>query len=79
VRNLGFTFYTGWQIPSDPRPCLGSLFEALKRSQDVQEGKRHNDFGHITIGLDARRSVQARLEQISSQEGKWVRNRGVAG
>ena len=62
MRNLGFTFYTGWQIPPDPRPCLGSLFEALKRNQDVQEGKRHNDFGHITIGLDARRSIQARLE-----------------
>jgi hypothetical protein len=62
VRNRGFQTFTGTLFaPDDPRPCLDcNLFEALRASQDVSDGKRKVDFGHLLIGLDARRSWTAR-------------------
>ena len=62
VRNRGFQTFTGTLLaPDDPRPCLDcNLFEALQASQDVNDGKRKVDFGHLIIGLDARRSWTAR-------------------
>ncbi|HEX9618603.1 MAG TPA: OmpA family protein, partial [Polyangiaceae bacterium] len=57
VRNTGFNVYaTGSPLPpADPRGCLQcNLFEALRGSQDVVDGPRHVDFGHLIIGLEAR-------------------------
>jgi len=70
VRNLGFQVYTASTTPPDPRRCLDcGLFEALGLSQDIRDGGRSVDFGHLMIGLDARRSVIARMSQIPSQGG----------
>ncbi len=70
VRNLGFQTYTASLTPDDPRPHLPcNLFEALRGSQDVTDGGRHVDFGHLIIGLDARRSRIARSVPIPSQGG----------
>jgi hypothetical protein len=58
ARNLGFQVYTASTTPPDPRRCLDcGLFEALGQSQDIRDGARSVDFGHLMIGLDARRSV----------------------
>jgi hypothetical protein len=70
VRNLGFQAYTASTTPPDPRPCLDcGLFEALGQSQDVRDGARSVDFGHLMIGLDARQSAIARVAPIPSQGG----------
>jgi hypothetical protein len=70
VRNVGFQVYTASTTPPDPRRCLDcGLFEALKQSQDVTDRGRALDFGHLMIGLDARRSRVARSVPIPSQGG----------
>ncbi len=70
VRNLGFQVYTASTTPPDPRRCLDcGLFEALGQSQDIRDGARSIDFGHLMIGLDARRSLIARTRPIPSQGG----------
>src|SRR5690606_13040903 len=55
--DTAFNVYaTGFPLPpADPRDCLQcNLFEALQASQDVVDGARHVDFGHLIIGLEAR-------------------------
>lgn len=70
IRNIGFTIFTGIQIPPDPRPALGnSLFRDLQSSQDVRDRGRLIDVGHALIGLDARRSSVARTLEIPTQGG----------
>jgi hypothetical protein len=68
VRNLGFQTYTASTTPDDPRSCLRcGMFDALRGSQDVVDGTRRVDFGHLIIGMDARRSYIARNIPIPSQ------------
>jgi hypothetical protein len=70
VRKLGFQTYTASTTPDDPRPHLPcGLFEALRTSQDLADGGRHVDAGHLMIGLDARRSWTPRNVPIPSQGG----------
>lgn len=70
VRNLGFQTYTASTTPDDPRSCLDcGLFDALRQSQDVNDDGRRVDFGHLIIGMDARRSWTARNVPIPSQGG----------
>jgi hypothetical protein len=61
-RNAGFTAFTGSVgVPPQAHPILDQgLFEALQASQDVAEGPRSLDFGHVVIALDARASALAR-------------------
>ena len=61
TRNEGFQRFTrpsldpARSVPRDVRPLLScGLFAALQASQDVTDGGRHVDFGHLIIGLDAR-------------------------
>ena len=60
VRNTGFNIYASgaWGTvsqPIDPRPALTcNLFQALQGSQDVTDGGRHVDFGHLIIGIESR-------------------------
>lgn len=56
TRILGFRAFTGSpRLPIDPVPLLGAdLFKALQSSQDVVDGDRLLDFGHLAIALDAR-------------------------
>lgn len=70
VRNAGFQVYTASTTPDDPRAILDcGLFSALQRSQDLVDGRRRVDAGHLMIGLDARRSVTARHVSIPTQGG----------
>jgi hypothetical protein len=70
VRNLGFQVYTASTTPGDPRQYLTcGLFEALRGSQDLVDGGRRVDAGHLMIGLDARRSWTARNIPIPTQGG----------
>jgi hypothetical protein len=70
VRNAGFQVYTASTTPDDPRPHLNcGLFEALRDSQDLIDGRRRVDVGHLIIGLDARRSWTARNVNIPTQGG----------
>jgi hypothetical protein len=61
TRNEGFQRFTrpsqdpSHSVPRDVQPLLDcGLFEALRSSQDITDGNRHVDFGHLIIGLDAR-------------------------
>jgi hypothetical protein len=61
TRNEGFQRFTrpsldpSRSIPRDVRSMLDcGLFEALQNSQDIVDGSRQIDFGHLLIGLDAR-------------------------
>ena len=73
VRNVAFQLYTGSSEPLDPRPILRcNLYESLLASRDVKEGDRMLDFGHLLIGLDARRSVVARNAPIPTQGGSGL-------
>jgi hypothetical protein len=62
TRNEGFQRFTRPSIsdpntttPADVRRILDcGLFTALQSSQDLVDGTRHVDFGHLIIGLDAR-------------------------
>ncbi len=61
TRNEGFQRFTrpskapDTSIPPDVRSILDcGLFESLKDSQDIVDGSRHIDFGHLIIALDAR-------------------------
>ena len=70
VRNAGFQAYTASATPADPRLLLTcGLFEALKQSQDLVDGRRRVDIGHLIIGLDARRNRIARNIRIPTQGG----------
>lgn len=70
VRNAGFQTYTASLTPDDPRPHLPcGLFEALRASQDISDGSRHVDVGHLLIGLDARQSYTSREINIPTQGG----------
>lgn len=85
VRNLFFQQYTDSTEPSDPRSCLPcEIFLALLRSQDVSEGGRQVDVGHLMIALDARRSTAARrhvrlIEGVTGLEAAtWAGDLGGA-
>lgn len=61
TRNEGFQRFTrpsldpSLSVPRDVRSILDcGLFEALRDSQDMVDGGRHVDFGHLIIALDAR-------------------------
>jgi hypothetical protein len=61
TRNEGFQRFTrpseavDKSIPPDVQGIFNcGLLDALKASQDVVDGARHIDFGHLIIGLDAR-------------------------
>jgi hypothetical protein len=70
VRNLGFTIFTGFGRPPDPRPTLGtSLFNDLQNSQDVTQGRYKIDTGHALIGMEARTNRMGRDFVIPSQGG----------
>lgn len=68
ARNKGFRVYTTFKIENDARAmlkcgddCKGNLFQALYESPEVIESSsRIVDFGHLMIGLDARRSYIAK-------------------
>ena len=62
VRNAMFNVYTGGAQPRNPLECLDcGTFLSLNDSQDVSNpGAGGLDFGHLMIGLDARRSWAAR-------------------
>lgn len=69
ARNKGFYLYTGLtDVKHDARKmlkcsdnCKAKLFEALYQSPEViDSGSRVTDFGHLMIGLDARRSYIAK-------------------
>jgi hypothetical protein len=61
VRNQAFNVYTGSSQPRNPLECMDcGTFLSLGESQDLVEGTRRLDVGHLIIGLDARRSVAAR-------------------
>jgi len=68
-RNYGFYVYTGLtNVKHDARKmlkcsdiCKGKLFEALYQSPEVVDSSSMvTDFGHLMIGLDARRSYIAK-------------------
>jgi hypothetical protein len=70
IRNLGFTIFTGFGRPPDPRPTLGtSLFSDLQNSQDVTDGRYKLDTGHALIGMEARTTRISREFVIPSQGG----------
>lgn len=51
--------------------CKGKLFEALYQSPEITDSARKMiDFGHLIIGLDARRSYISR--NTSSTRRNWV-------
>jgi hypothetical protein len=61
IRSEGFQRFTrpsedpDKSVPVDVRRMLDcGLFEALQASQDMVDGARQVDFGHLIIGLDAR-------------------------
>ena len=56
TRNKGFNSYTFSSMPLDPRPYIGDqLFNILFNSPEVIYEGRGIDWGHVVIGLDARR------------------------
>jgi len=67
-RNRGFRIFTTFGVRNDARKllkcsdnCKAHLFEALYESPEVIDSKKKvTDFGHLMIGLDARRSLVAR-------------------
>lgn len=70
IRNLGFTIFTGFGMPPDPRPIIGvPLFTDLQRSQDIRDHGLAIDVGHIMIGLEARNNYAARSTTIPTQGG----------
>jgi hypothetical protein len=69
-RNLGFTLFTGFGLPPDPRPVLGpSLFADLQASQDVRDRDFALDVGHALIGMEARGNPITRAFPIPTQGG----------
>jgi hypothetical protein len=70
IRNLGFTIFTGFGTPPDPRPMLTtSLFNDLQNSQDVTDGQFKIDLGHALIGMEARTNSISRELEIPTQGG----------
>jgi hypothetical protein len=71
-RNAGFRVYTTFAIENDARTmlkcsdnCKNKLFEALFQTPEViDSSSRVTDFGHLMIGLDARRSYIARFTNL---------------
>jgi len=60
-RNQMFNLYAGTSQPGNPIECVDcGLFLSLGESQDVVDGSRRVDVGHMLIGMDARRSYLAR-------------------
>lgn len=70
-RNSGFDVYTASTTrPKNPTAILGkSLFNALKNSPEVRNGKRSIDFGHLIIGLEARSKYASREVNLPLQGG----------
>jgi hypothetical protein len=61
LRNLMFNVYSGTEQPDNPLRFMDcDTFLSLARSQDVVDGNRSVDVGHLLIGMDARRSAVAR-------------------
>lgn len=70
VRSAGFYAFTGGQDPIDPRKILGDkLFTALQKAQDVIDSGVKLDFGHLLIGVDARKREVARTFDIPTMGG----------
>jgi hypothetical protein len=75
VRNTGFNLYASgtWGTvsqPIDPRSALAcNLFEALQSSQDVTDGTRHVDFGHLIIGIESREYGQTGNIALTGHSG----------
>lgn len=70
IRNIGFTVFTGFGRPVDPRPALGTRLAAdLQASQDINDRGRLVDVGHMLIGMEARTSTAARSVTIPTQGG----------
>ena len=75
IRNIAFKFYVGSSVVADARDvlkccelCKANLFNSLFDSFEVFDSKHKAvDFGHIIIGLDARRSYIAK--NITMQGG----------
>lgn len=71
-RNRGFYIYTTFRVENDARKllkcsdnCNSNLFNALYQSPEVVESyTRVTDFGHLMIGLDARRSYISRFVNL---------------
>ncbi len=75
LRNVGFETYTHslTNSPTDPSTILDcGLFQALKASQDVKEGTRTVDFGHLIIALDSRESVLDKIPFPSGGTGTEI-------
>lgn len=68
-RNRGFTIFTGFGTPPDPRPALGTLFTDLQASQDIRDGGHAVDVGHALIGMESHTNAGARTVPIPSQGG----------
>lgn len=76
-RNTAFTIYTGCSVKYDARvalkcsnKCKAKLFESLFDSPEVFDSPyKAVDFGHLVIGLDARRSWTAKNIKIPTQGG----------
>jgi hypothetical protein len=61
VRSQMFNAYTGSTQPRYPLECMDcGTFLSLGASQDINDGGRLLDVGHMFIGMDARRSTVAR-------------------
>lgn len=69
VRSHGFYIFTGGQDPMDPRKILGDkLFNDLQKAQDVRDVITF-DFGHLLIGVDARKKKAARTINVPKMGG----------
>lgn len=82
-RNQMFNLYSGTTQPRNPIECVDcGLFLSLGESQDVSDGSRKVDVGHMLIGMDARRSYMARnltqpLGQVTGLEATtWAGDLG---
>lgn len=61
ARNQMFNLYSGTPQPRNPLECIDcGSFLSLGASQDLTDGGRRVDVGHMLIGMDARRSRIAR-------------------
>jgi len=70
VRNMGFQAFTGSNTPYDPRSLfVDNLFESMQKSRDVADDGRAIDFGHLMIGMDARRNLVSRNVVVPAQGG----------
>jgi len=81
ARNIAFNLlYTGSNVVADARKklkcckgCIADLFNSLYKSPEVFHTRyKAVDFGHLIIGIDARRSWRARNVNIPTQGGSGL-------